>query len=164
MTHDGNVEGRVVVNWTACDWQPFPGCGGVAWHPIREASEPDDGFYLLRIPAGERAPRRDADVSEEFIVLQGSLIDSDGATLVDGDFVSYRPGTDHEAMSPDGCILAWMTKRSVYSTVSSAREVNCTESWASGLTRSIISTCLLGSVIIGCERLTRVASGSSERP
>jgi anti-sigma factor ChrR (cupin superfamily) len=105
MIQDWNLDGRNVVNWTSCDWQPHPGREDLAWHPVRETSRPNDGYYLLHIPPGGSAPVYDAGIREEFIVLDGSLIDGDGLELAEGDFVSYQSGTSHDAGSPNGCTL-----------------------------------------------------------
>ena len=110
MTLDWNLDGRVMVNWRSCDWQPFPDRRNLAWYPIRDASLPRNGFYLLNIPPDEPAPRFSSTVREEYIVLDGSLVDSDGLELVAGDFASYGPGTIHHAETPSGCtLLAYMT-------------------------------------------------------
>jgi anti-sigma factor ChrR (cupin superfamily) len=42
---------------------------------------------------------------EEFMVLEGELIDSDGRRLRAGDFVSYDPGTHHNSWTESGCVL-----------------------------------------------------------
>ncbi len=109
MNPDWNLDGRAVVNWRTCSWRPFPGGAGLAWHPVRDGSWPDNGFFLLNIPPGKSMPQFGAGVREEFVVLDGSLSDSDGLELVDGDFVSYRPGTFHRAGSPHGSTLLCYT-------------------------------------------------------
>jgi anti-sigma factor ChrR (cupin superfamily) len=41
---------------------------------------------------------------EQSYVLQGTLVDDDGACIA-GNFVWRRPGSVHKAWSPDGCIV-----------------------------------------------------------
>jgi len=43
---------------------------------------------------------------EEFIILEGELIDSDGTVFKAGDFVSYAPGTRHNSRTETGCLIA----------------------------------------------------------
>jgi anti-sigma factor ChrR (cupin superfamily) len=43
---------------------------------------------------------------EDFLILEGELVDSDGAVFKAGDFVSYRPGTRHSSCAPRGCLIA----------------------------------------------------------
>ncbi len=42
---------------------------------------------------------------EEFLVLEGSLTDSDGTRFNAGDFVSFAPGTQHYSIAPEGCLV-----------------------------------------------------------
>ena len=43
---------------------------------------------------------------EEFLVLDGELVDDDGTVFKAGDFVSYDAGTKHHSVAPDGCTIA----------------------------------------------------------
>jgi hypothetical protein len=43
---------------------------------------------------------------EEFLVLEGDLVDSDGTTFGPGDFVGYEAGTHHNSWTETGCLLA----------------------------------------------------------
>jgi hypothetical protein len=42
---------------------------------------------------------------EEFLILEGELIDSDGRVFKRGDFVSYDAGTRHHSRSERGCLI-----------------------------------------------------------
>ena len=42
---------------------------------------------------------------EEYLILEGELIESDGTVLIKGDFVSYAPGTFHNSRTETGCLL-----------------------------------------------------------
>ena len=42
---------------------------------------------------------------EEFLILEGELIEYDGTVLKKGDFASYRPGTRHSSRTETGCLL-----------------------------------------------------------
>lgn len=105
LSPETNADGRVVINWRACDWQPFPGSETASWCPVRVGSRPEEGYYLLKLAPGETAPAYGEDVREELILLDGALNDSDGAELVAGDFVSYLPGTDHRLMTAQEAVL-----------------------------------------------------------
>ena len=39
-------------------------------------------------------------------LLEGELIDSDGAVFKAGDFFSFTPGTRHSSRTETGCVLA----------------------------------------------------------
>lgn len=109
MNRPWNLEGRRIVNWTDCDWQPYPAIDGgetdLAWHPIRARPGGGDGYYLLKVAPGGGAKLHRHSDWEEFVVLQGELVDGDGRALREGDCVSYAPGSRHRTHAPGGCIL-----------------------------------------------------------
>ena len=62
---------------------------------------------------------------EEFLILEGDLVDSDGAVFGPGDFVSYEAGTHHNSWSETGCLIAvfeWHRHSSVSQDASIRRE------------------------------------------
>jgi anti-sigma factor ChrR (cupin superfamily) len=59
---------------------------------------------LTRMAPGARLPRHRHVGLEQSYVLEGTLVDEDGACAA-GDFVWRRPGSVHEAWAPDGCIV-----------------------------------------------------------
>ena len=42
---------------------------------------------------------------EEFLVMEGELVDCDGSSFRAGDFVRFLPGSKHSSHTPDGCTL-----------------------------------------------------------
>ena len=42
---------------------------------------------------------------EEFLILDGHLIDHDGKTFKKGDFVSFEPGSKHSSYTKNGCLV-----------------------------------------------------------
>ena len=109
MMQTWNLEGRRIANWKTCQWQPYPGLDGdtpgLSWYPIRAEPGTGDGFYLLRIAPGSGAALHRHSMQEEFVMLEGELVDGDGTVLKEGDCVSYDPGTRHRTHSPGGCTL-----------------------------------------------------------
>jgi len=115
MTVACNFDGRIVVNWKSCDWQPYPAIDGgetdLKWHPVRAEPGPGDGTYLLKVAPGGGAKLHAHSGQEEFVVLDGELIDGDGTVLRTGDVLSYDPGTRHRTRSPKGCtLMVWIEK------------------------------------------------------
>ena len=49
---------------------------------------------------------RDSNGHEQFLILEGELIESDGTVFRKGDMVFYRDGTEHNSYTPNGCLLA----------------------------------------------------------
>ena len=78
----------------------------MSWLPISYRRETGVGSYLMRMLPGAETIAHDHPGFEEFVVLEGELIDSDGAVFKAGDFVSFAPGTRHSSRTETGCVLA----------------------------------------------------------
>lgn len=79
---------------------------GLSWLPLSAESETEGrGCYLLRFAPGSGSLPHEHSAVEEFLVLEGELVDSDGKSLTAGDFVSYRAGSRHSSTSPRGCLI-----------------------------------------------------------
>ena len=78
----------------------------MSWLPVSFDRRSGNGSYLMRMEPGARTiSHRHAGV-EDFLILEGQLIESDGTVLEAGDFVSYEPGTRHNSWTRTGCLLA----------------------------------------------------------
>ena len=64
------------------------------------------GFHVYRMPPGMTTRGHRHNGVEQFLVLEGELIDSDGTVFRQGDLVCYDGATEHSSYSPTGCTLA----------------------------------------------------------
>lgn len=64
------------------------------------------GFHVYRMEPGARSDAHEHGGDEEFLVLEGRLIDNDGTVYGPGDLVWLGPGTQHYSDAPEGCLLA----------------------------------------------------------
>ena len=84
------------------DWEAtrFPGVH------VKKLYEDASGAQtaLVKMDAGARLPRHRHVGIEQSYVIQGTLVDDDGACTA-GNFVWRRAGSVHEAWSPDGCVV-----------------------------------------------------------
>ena len=60
---------------------------------------------MLRMDPGAVSKPHEHMGHEEFLILEGSLIDNDGTEYQSGDFVSLLPGSKHSSHTPGGCLL-----------------------------------------------------------
>ena len=63
------------------------------------------GVYVMRMDPGAVTVAHTHSQNEDFLILEGELIESDGTVLKAGDFVHYAPGTHHNSRTQTGCLL-----------------------------------------------------------
>ena len=68
-----------------------PGC------PLSYDDATGQGTYLMRMEPGAVTIAHDHAGMEEFLIIEGDLVDSDGTGFGPGDFVSYDAGTHHNS-------------------------------------------------------------------
>lgn len=101
---------RRIANIHDASYKPFVYDDGVALGDEvlqLDADKPlGEGFHVYRMPAGMKTRAHRHNGHEQFLILEGELIESDGTVLKAGDMVFYRDGTEHHSYTPDGCLLA----------------------------------------------------------
>ena len=101
---------RTITSISKTQFKPYDLEGPVQpemlWLPISFRKESGVGSYVMRMQPGAKTIAHDHPGHEEFLVLEGDLIDSDGTVFKAGDFVSFAPGTRHWSRTETGCVLA----------------------------------------------------------
>jgi anti-sigma factor ChrR (cupin superfamily) len=102
--------GRRVFNVDDSQFLPYDLEGPVqpemSWLPISYDPATGQGCYAMRMEPGAVTIAHDHAGMEEFLILEGELIDDDGAVFGPGDFVSYEGGTHHDSRTETGCLIA----------------------------------------------------------
>jgi anti-sigma factor ChrR (cupin superfamily) len=79
---------------------------GMSWIPL--SGELHNGkfeCFMLRMEAGSVSKPHEHMGHEEFLILDGALIDCDGTEYKTGDYVHLQPGTKHSSHTPNGCTI-----------------------------------------------------------
>ena len=109
MSSPTRADRRVIATGDAA-FVPFDRYGepipGLSWLPISYREDSGQGCFLIRFEPGARSRPHEHTGFEEFVVLEGELIDNDGTVFRTGDFVSFEPGSRHFSHAPEGCLLA----------------------------------------------------------
>jgi quercetin dioxygenase-like cupin family protein len=105
----GDAERRV-VNLETAAFEPWDAEGiteqGTSILQLNPTARRGTGFYIYRMEPGARsAPHRHGG-AEEFLVIEGEIIDNDGTVYRAGDVVWLAPGTEHNSHSPTGALIA----------------------------------------------------------
>jgi anti-sigma factor ChrR (cupin superfamily) len=101
---------RQIISTTSDQFKAYDRYGepvaGMFWVPL--SGELRNGTYecfLLRMDAGARSKPHEHTGIEEFMVLEGELVDCDGCHYRSGDFVRLLAGSKHSSHTPNGCTL-----------------------------------------------------------
>ena len=100
---------RRIVSIEGAEFKPYDLYGQpqeyLSWAPLNFDVAAGRGHYLLRFAPGGRSLPHEHTYIEEFLVLEGELVDNDGTVLRAGDFVQFAAGSRHFSTSPTGCLL-----------------------------------------------------------
>ncbi len=67
--------------------------------------EARQGAYMIRMEPGAETIRHVHKRREEYLILEGDLVESDGTVLGPGDYVIYASGSEHNSRTVNGCFL-----------------------------------------------------------
>jgi len=101
---------RRVANLHTAEFTPWDAEGiserGTAILQLNPAQPKGVGFYIYKMEPGARsAPHRHGG-AEEFLIIEGEIIDNDGTVYRSGDVVWLAPGTEHTSYAPNGALIA----------------------------------------------------------
>jgi anti-sigma factor ChrR (cupin superfamily) len=105
-----DLPGRKTVNAHTTPFLAYDMEGPVqpelSWLPVSYDEATGQGTYLMRMEPGAVTIAHDHAGMEEFLIIEGDLVDSDGTQFSAGDFVSYDAGTHHNSWTEAGCLIA----------------------------------------------------------
>jgi anti-sigma factor ChrR (cupin superfamily) len=103
-------EDRRIANIHSAKFKPFEYADGVQMGDgvlqLDLAKPLGVGFHVYRMPAGMTTRAHRHNGHEQFLILEGELIENDGTVFKAGDLVWLRDGTEHHSYTPNGCLLA----------------------------------------------------------
>ena len=90
-------------------FEPFDNYGspisGMSWHKITYNKKEGQGTYILKMEPGAKSKLHQHTNFEEFIILDGELIDPDNKIFKKGDIVTFEPGSIHSSYTKNGCLI-----------------------------------------------------------
>ena len=101
---------RKITNPYDVKFTPFDNYGvtvpGMSWHKISYSKENGgQGTYVLKMEPGAKSLSHKHTGFEEFLMLEGELIDPDGKIFKKGDFISFEPESKHSSRTINGCLV-----------------------------------------------------------
>lgn len=110
MTTSRDVPGRRrIFEVDKLHMQPYDLDGAlqeeISYAPLSYDARTQRGSYLMHMQPGAETIHHTHASREEFFVLEGELIESDGTILRAGEWIVYEPGSDHHTRTETGCLL-----------------------------------------------------------
>ena len=103
------MDKRKITKLDNLKFEPFDKYGepiaGWTWHKISFEEKTNFGSYISKLEPGTKTIPHIHTGHEEFLILDGELIDSDGTIFKKGDFISYEPNSGHSSFSEKGCLI-----------------------------------------------------------
>jgi len=100
---------RSVIETSDGDFHPYDRYGvvlpGMSWLPLSLNAEENLDLFLLRFEPGAQSYPHEHTAAEQFLIMEGTLIDCDGRVFKAGDFVRFEPGSTHHSASQNGCLI-----------------------------------------------------------
>jgi len=100
---------RHVIDIHSVEFKPFDRYGALvpfmSWHIISYDQTSGQGSYVLKMDPGAQSVPHTHMGFEEFLIVEGELIDSDGMIFKKGEFVSFEPGSQHSSFSEKGALI-----------------------------------------------------------
>ena len=100
---------RIITDPFNVKFEPFNNYGdaipGMSWHKITYDQKTGQGTYILKMEPGAKSKLHEHVNFEEFIMLDGELIDPDNRVLKKGNIVTYEPGSRHSSYTKNGCLI-----------------------------------------------------------
>ena len=100
---------RKITNISKLKFKPFNRYGavipGMSWHKISFNKKNSYGTYISKLEPGTKTIPHVHLGFEEFLILKGELIDSDGTVFKKGDFITFTPRSKHYSYTKKGCLI-----------------------------------------------------------
>jgi len=107
---EANQPQRTVTNIFTAPFRPYdlegPLQDDIAYLPLTYDKDGDGrGVYVIRMAPGAETIAHAHRFNEDYLIIEGDLIEPDGRVLGPGDFVHYEPATRHNSRTVTGCLL-----------------------------------------------------------
>ena len=103
------MDKRKITKLDNLKFEPFDKYGepidGWYWHKISFDEKTNFGTYISKLNPETKTIPHIHSGHEEFLILEGELVDSDGTIFKKGDFVSYEPHSSHSSYTKKGCLI-----------------------------------------------------------
>ena len=101
-------QGRV-INTNTADYYTYdfagPALEGVYQLDLSYDQATGHGAYMIRMEPGTITTKHVHTLREEYLILEGDIVESDGTVLGPGDYIIYEPGSEHNSRTENGALV-----------------------------------------------------------
>ena len=98
-----------VINTNTAEYYTYdfagPALEGVYQLDLSYDQETGHGAYMIRMEPGTITTKHVHTLREEYLILEGDIIESDGTVLGPGDYIVYEPGSEHNSRTENGALV-----------------------------------------------------------
>lgn len=98
-----------VINTRTADYYTYdfagPALEGVYQLDLSYDQATGHGAYMIKMEPGTITTKHVHQLREEYLILEGDIIESDGTVLGPGDYIIYQPGSEHNSRTEKGALL-----------------------------------------------------------
>ena len=111
MKHQSSEKRKTgkVINTKKADYYVYdfegPALDGVYQLDLSYDQETGHGVYMIRMEPGTITTKHIHKLREEYLILEGDIIESDGTVLGPGDYIIYEPGSEHNSRTETGALV-----------------------------------------------------------
>ena len=103
------MKNRKITDIYNVDFLPFDRYGPIvpkmSWHKISFDEKTNFGSFIIKMEPGAKTTPHNHIGHEEFLVIEGEVIDADKTVFKKGDFVTFEPGSRHSSYTEIGALL-----------------------------------------------------------
>ena len=103
-----NKQGKV-INTKSAEYYAYdfggPVLDGVYQLDLSYDRNTGHGAYIVKMDPGTITTAHVHELREEYLSLEGDIIESDGTVLGPGDYIIYEPGSEHNSRTENGALL-----------------------------------------------------------
>jgi len=100
---------RQIVNTNTAKYSVYdfggPALEGIHQLDLSYDQKSGHGAYMIKMEPGTITTKHVHTVREEYLIMEGDMVESDGTVLGPGDYVIYEPGTEHNSRTINGCTI-----------------------------------------------------------
>ena len=103
------TKNRQIIKTASVQFEPYDFDGplqeDMSLLRLSHDDETGQGAYMIKMEPGAETIRHVHKRREEYLIIEGDLIEDDGTILGPGDYVIYQPGSEHNSRTKNGCFL-----------------------------------------------------------